>query len=46
MGKVDDGPGTKLKDEGNVFFKKGEFKQALEKYSEGIYSTEIIMVNH
>jgi hypothetical protein len=37
MSKEDGGRAVKLKDEGNVFFKEGNFKDALGKYSQGTH---------
>jgi hypothetical protein len=34
--KADGDKAVTLKDEGNVFFKKGDFNEAINKYSQGI----------
>lgn len=36
---------VKLKDEGNVLFKRGRFNEALEKYSQGISKFNLIAKN-
>ncbi len=36
----------KLKDDGNVLFKKGKFNEALEKYSQGMSTKFNLMVNN
>lgn len=37
--KMDASKAVKLKDEGNALFRKGNYKEALEKYSQGIFWT-------
>lgn len=39
--KMDASKAVKLKDEGNVLFRKGNYKEALEKYSQGIFWTPL-----